>query len=249
MTSENNFDFTVIIALHKMEDDLKEFVTWFNYVSKDLHNILFIIKDSGFNSKYIKKLNKYPNLIAISEKDNSLYKAWNQAIKYVPTEFVIFLGITDRITHVPKIFRNLSNIQSDLIYFDYIENNSNNYYIKKVDKRFPLKSFPVNIKFCFSCSLIRKRVIDQYPFNFENDYNILGDLAWILRIWKKLRISYILTTPFIIFKKGGISNNPLYFKRRLAEYFTILKYNNYNVMHFLIYYLGSFIKTIILKSN
>tara|TARA_B100000212_G_C27286163_1_gene495284 strand:+ start:84 stop:827 length:744 start_codon:yes stop_codon:yes gene_type:complete len=245
----SNYIFTVIVSLHNMKSELAEFIQWFKDDQEKIKNIFYIIKDTGYNFETLKKIKNYKNILIISEPDNSLYEAWNRVLPLVKTDYVMFHGISDRISHIPgNLSNHLKISKSDVIYFDFIGNNKKNYQLKNVSQNFAIQTFPINLKFCFSCSLIKKDKLLKKPFNFSFNFKILGDLDWIIRNKNNLQFEYYPLLPFLIFDTSGCSKNKKYFNIRLKEYFYIIKSNNYSFIHFVVYYLGSFIKTVIFKS-
>ena len=245
----NNYIFTVIVSLHNMKSELADFIQWFKHEQENIKNIFYIIKDTGHNFETLKKIKNYKNILIISEPDNSLYEAWNRVLPLVKTNYVMFHGISDRISHIPGNLPNHLKIStSDVIYFDFVGNNKNIYRLKKVNQNFPIQKFPINLKFCFSCSLLKKETLLKKPFNCFYNFKILGDLDWIIRNKKNLKFEYYPITPFLIFDTSGCSKNQKFFNIRLKEYLNIIQSNNYSIIHFVVYYLGSFIKTVIFKS-
>ncbi|AQL29784.1 MULTISPECIES: hypothetical protein [unclassified Prochlorococcus] len=245
----NNYIFTVVVSLHNMKSELADFIQWFKDEQENIKNIFYIIKDTGYNFETLKKIKNYKNILIISEPDNSLYEAWNRVLPLVKTNYVMFHGISDRISHVPINLQNYLKIStSDVIYFDFIGNSNKIYKLKNVNQKFALQKFPINLKFCFSCSLIKKESLLKNPFNCNYEYKILGDLDWIIRNKKNLEFRYYATLPFLIFDTSGCSKNYKFFNVRLKEYLNIINSNNYSFIHYVVYFLGTFIKTIIFKS-
>ena len=70
----NNYIFTVIVSLHYMNRELEDFIQWFKDEQENIKNVFYIIKDTGNNSKTLKKIENYKNILIISEPDNSLYE-------------------------------------------------------------------------------------------------------------------------------------------------------------------------------
>ncbi len=247
MTNRIQYSFTVIVALHKMQEELQDFIDWVNEYNHNLNKIFFILKDSGFNKKHLESLNYQENLKIIIREDNSIYEAWNQAIVYVPTKYVMFLGITDRLKTIPnELFKSFDD--EDLIYFDFLKKDVKNTKTKTVNKNSLVRKFPINISFCFSSSLIKKEFLTKNKFCSNFEYKIIGDVDWLISNLNIIKSTYVDIQPFVIFETMGISNSPYFFKQRMKEYRMITKINKYSILHFIFYYIASLIK-IILKSD
>lgn len=143
---------------------------------KSFEHLIMDNKSSDGTKAIIEKFQKkYPKLKFYSKKDQGIYNAMNQGIKYAKGEWLYFLGADDSFfdaSVLQRIFGNKDHERFDFIYGDVEWGETGKLY----DGRFTeAKLFEKNI--CHQAIFIRKSILLKFG-GFDESFKILAD--WII---------------------------------------------------------------------
>lgn len=239
---------TVIIALHKQRKEYFEWVDWIRANHPVLSSITFLIKDSGYNRDLIDMCSDFKNVVFISCGDSSIYDAWNQALDFVDTSYVMFLGVTDRLV-VSSLQQHTTTSEEqkrkpNLIGLPFIFSNRGQLDFQVGDTQTLIKSFPARPGFCFSSAIFDVELCRSFRFNCE--FKVLGDFEFLVRASSSIEFISLDTEPVVIFDMGGVSNRLTMFQLRTREYRRIVQSFQLGWLHFCVYYFLSFCRTTVL---
>ena len=197
---------SVIVNFHNSEKYLDNCIR--SILSQEYQNFELILWDnhSTDNSKKIVENYKDRRINYFFNKDkSSLYKARNQAIKASNEELIAFLDSDDwwekdYLSSRVKIF---DDKKYDYFYTNvYLYNEKNNK--KKINKNFILPNGKIynflakDYFIIISGLIIRKKIIEQFGF-FDENYNIIGDFDYVMRISKKLN-AHSISKPLVFYR-------------------------------------------------
>ena len=213
---------------------------------KSVHNQIkysnyeHIIIDNQSVDKTKDIVNKYSQIIFLSEKDNGIYDAWNKGIEIASGEYVIFLSSDDEM-HNNKVFYDLNNQihNIDAIFHSNVcrINSLGEVIMSKNNSIFdpPIIRIPPHPSTIYPLSILKKN-------KFDKNYKICGDTEHYFRIKNSVKINFLNLTT-VNFRIGGVSNQRKYSLLKWKEKnFIRLKYK-ISIPKKLIYM--SFIKAII----
>ena len=168
---------TVVIVVYKDDENLKKCLKSvpFEIKRSEIH---FLVKDAEVRNapKFIKEYSvNYRNFQYISNKDYGIYDGMNQALEYVNTTFVLFLGADDELIITNKAYKRIVNkyFKNDsvsMVYGDVLLRKDGRVYDGKFSKYKILKR---NI--CHQAIMYRTECLERYKFNTE--YRSLADYA------------------------------------------------------------------------
>ena len=197
---------SVIVNFHNSEKYLDNCIR--SILSQEYKNFELILWDNNStdNSKKIVENYKDKRIKYFFNKEkSSLYKARNQAIKASSEELIAFLDSDDwwekdYLSSRAKIFDNKNY---DYFYSNvYLYNEKNKK--KKIYKNFILpngKIYNFLAKDYFviiSGLIIRRKIIEQFGF-FDENFNIIGDFDYLMRISKKLN-AHSISKPLVFYR-------------------------------------------------
>lgn len=184
-------------------------------------NIDIIIKSVKKNHYYEKQVKQKSNITVKVQPDISIYDAMNQALNYVKTDYVIFIGVNDIISSVAA--ERVSAILSDK--FDaYIFGVKIGSRITKIEK------FGSILCFHHQGTIMKTHLYRKYG-GFVN-YEIHADLALLNEIASKhtsFRYKELGGEYVVDYDLGGTSNSGANAFRSIKELYSIFKKyeNNY----------------------
>ena len=161
------------------------------------------------------------NLIQIKLLKNKLQmkvvlEGLNNAYKLVSGKFIILLHSGDLLYSpqtLEKVKKNISD-QTDLIICNCIFFDNSN----KVKRIWEISNHNLNLDNCYNIphttSIMKVNLVNEIGY-YNLNFKIASDTEYILRIFKKRKINYILSNDFLCFMKlGGLSTvQNLYLKR------------------------------------
>lgn len=224
-------DITFIIATKNNISKLYKTVSSIERTFKGV-NYNIIIKDNGSLPKNKKSIKKIKNVTHFfSNKDKSIYEAWNYSMQFVKTKYVSFLGVED------KINKNYINF----LYYCHLNRNTDFFYCKarligtnktigaKTNKLFwPFVMPIVHVGGIFKTNFLKK-------YNYNKNLKISGDYDVFIRTNKKIKILFY-NKICVFMKVGGISQDPKKDNLRILEMFKSIK-KNYNIVFAILYFL------------
>ena len=203
--------FTIITSTYNSSYSLLETAT--SIRNQTYNNIEWIIIDGLSSDNTLEIINKNLDIINkfISEKDKSIYDAWNKATKFITGDWVIYLGAGD-IFHNENTLKNLishfpkSYTSYDLLYCNvFITNKFNEirYLSRKISLNYfehgrialPNHQGVLHSKKCFTKGIV-----------FDPNMKIAGDSKFLMEILKSGNIKHIDYT-LTHMKDDGVSNN------------------------------------------
>jgi len=162
-------------------------------------NIEHIIIDGGSTDGTLEKLNKYPHLKIISEKDNGLYDAINKGLALAKGDIIGILNSDD--LYAPDIFNLVAKtFESDpaLLHICgrsivFKKNDGNITIINRRKSKYCMKlkaKYIIYHPFQINARFFRKEIFKNYG-KFSLDYPVMADLQFMLRLTKyKIKSKY-----------------------------------------------------------
>ena len=146
--------------------------------------------------------------IAVSEKDNGLYDAWNKGIVRSKGDWILFIGADDVLEDgAISAYQELIELNADKE-FDYISANvnyidNNGRIIKTLGSAWDWNVFQKKMNVAHVASLHNKRLFDEIGL-FDLNYKICADYELLLRKRDKLRALFMPVTVASM-QMGGVS--------------------------------------------
>lgn len=165
-----------------MKSELTLLMAFINIDEFHRSNMRSLIQDAKFAKIVVKISHPYKKfyqihkLMIICGPDSSIYNAWNQSLKFIPTKYVTFLGCGDSI--------------SGLNFSDY----------RGFDITFPRNS---QGKFFHCGAIFNTALVNRYKFN-EN-YKIIADYEQYLRMRLANAIAINIGLYQVHMEPGGMS--------------------------------------------
>ena len=105
---------SVVVATFNASEQLPDFFECFSKIDKSEYQLIII--DGASTDDTCKIINLNSSLVDhfISERDNGIYDAWNKGLKFVQSDWVLFLGADDRIISG----QGFKNSVAELIHLD-----------------------------------------------------------------------------------------------------------------------------------
>jgi|GEM_PF-6977765 len=119
--------------------------------------------------------------IQISEKDNSVYEAWNKGIKVARGEWICFLNTDDELKAIgmDRIYDKLENLSTKIVNFKVeVRNQSNNRVIRKKTK-YNFKQI-ISSPVYFNGFIFHRTVFDQVGL-FNSEFRNCSDQDFLWR--------------------------------------------------------------------
>lgn len=94
MITKNASNISIIIATYNSEQTLEKCLSSIRNQSLSAN---VYVADGGSTDSTLDVLSKFQDVVthAVSERDNGVFDAWNKALKFVSTDWVMFLGSDD----------------------------------------------------------------------------------------------------------------------------------------------------------
>lgn len=202
--------FSLIIATYNSSKSITKCIN--SILNQEFDNFEVIIKDNNSEDQTVriiknlfqkKKFNKF-NLIVSA--DNSVYEAWNIALKKSKGSYIMFLGSDD--------FLNKNALKE---YYGYIRKNkypiyvycraqkinSKNILLNTIGDQFNINLFKTHMCIVHTGSIQHKKIFDLYGY-FNTNYKIAGDYEFLLRFYKYENIHF-LNKILLKSSVGGLS--------------------------------------------
>lgn len=202
-------DIAVVTVTFNAEQDIE--VTLKSVLEQNYKNLSYVVMDGGSSDGTISIINSYKEALlkkgialqVISEKDNGIYNAMNNSLKYINSEYVLFLNAGDYFTDantISAIFNDSNILEYDVIYGDYYLYYQN--YRKYVESlsyiMLPNQMISTHQSFFVKTGLLQNR-----PYN--ECYKMAADYDFFLEMFLKGKSFFHVNVPVVYFKTEGIS--------------------------------------------
>ena len=198
-----------------------------------------IIIDSFSEDRTYKLVQKFNSdkIIKKQIKDNSCFEGLNNAYKYISGKFIILLHSGDLLYSQQTLEIIKDNIQkkTDLLICNCIFFNK----INRVKRIWNVSLKNLNQKNCYkiphTATVMNAKLIEEIG-DYNLSFKISSDTEYILRIFKKKNIKYIILNEFLCFMKlGGLSTSYRFMLKKIKEdlniYFTIFGINKFMFLY------------------
>jgi len=197
---------SIIVNFHNSEKYLDNCIR--SILAQDYQNFEIILWDNSStdnSKKIVENFNDERIKYFFNKEKSSLYKARNQAIKASNSDLIAFLDSDDwwekdYLSSRENIFNNTN--------YDYFYCNVNLYYEKNQKKKryknfilpngkiynFLAKDYFIII----SGLIIRRKIIEQFG-TFDENFNIIGDFDYVMKISKKLN-AHSVSKPLVFYR-------------------------------------------------
>lgn len=235
--------FSIVIATFNSEKYISRCIDSIVKQNKQLYELIIIDgKSTDRTLNIVKQYDKYVD-ICISESDRGIYDAWNKALKFVTTDWIMFMGSDDIMVENAldeyKLFIEKNNIEStqiDLITSKIILFNEKNSNIKEFGNEFKWNEFIKKMTIAHPGALHSRNFIDKNG-SFNIKYRIVGDYEYFLRYGCGLKTKHF-DKVMIYMQEGGVSNS---FKAVLEHTVAQLRNKNVNNRYAYCYFLRTFL--------
>ncbi len=180
-------------------------------ISKDLHNVEYIVIDGNSTDGSVDIIKKYESKINfwISESDSGIYNAMNKGIRNATGKYILFVNSGDVIKEDCDLQSIISQIAGeDIVYFDMeiADNLSNTSYIKPYPNHPDFKYFAEDT-LPHTASFIKKELLVKYGY-YSEEKKITSDWAFFIDAVCLLNCTYRhIDGCFSTFYIDGISSN------------------------------------------
>ena len=236
--------FTIITSTYNAASTLPRLLD--SLASQTCRDFNWIVQDgaSSDNTMQIVEqyLNRLPEILADTEKDNGIYDAWNKAINRWNNnlgKWVLFLGADDKLCNEDTLEKSkqiLSVLSNEVLFA------AGNIYIVNYGSKIEKIPITVNISNSFKkrylgtplphSGLFQNRsLFSQSPF--DSTFKIAGDYDFILKHWKFKFQTRPLNMYITDMSSGGISGNSQYTLLAFDEFLKIIK--KHSIKYYLIY--------------
>lgn len=227
---------TVITVTLNSESTLKK--TLDSVSAQSYKGIEHIIVDGGSkdSTELIIKKHKSDLIKYYVYPGSSIYEAMNYGIKMASNEFIAFLNSDDYYLDSDSISMAMKHFESsnelDAVFSDVEFFSASNE--SKVVRGYNCKNFlPILLNDGIMPphpGIVIKKSLYQELGGFSNSYKIASDFDFLLRLFKKHRIKYLVTGKiFVRMRIGGISTRGLTSKFQITmEIYRSLKSNGVN---------------------
>ena len=184
-------------------------------LNQDFADFEYLIKDGQSDDSTLEIAEKYRNRFQeknipfriISEKDEGLYDAMNQAAGCAEGEWIIYINAGDALfdEHVLKCLSSEISGSADVIYGDAVLLENDRYKLLKAGSIERFKNYnPI----CHQASLTRTEIIRKY--SFDPKYEIAADFDLFLKACLSNEKGFKKTDfAFCVFRLGGISSKKI----------------------------------------
>jgi glycosyltransferase involved in cell wall biosynthesis len=228
----------IVVAVHHEEKALRDMLDWVEIFDSVKANVEFYFCDSGYNKELLKEFCSHCERAEFhSESDRGIYDAWNEGLARIDSDYVAFLGVTDRV-HEQFVFDRSMLRDVDVLVYDFLRIEKSRPFPVQLSRPY-YSRLPFRMKFCFSSAVFSRQLLVENPF--DADFKIIGDLDWLWRHKDDIRISH---GPgfFCEFEAGGISNQLCSHVARMKEYYRISDSLGFKVQNALPYLAFSTLK-------
>jgi glycosyltransferase involved in cell wall biosynthesis len=230
---------SIIMNCHNGEKFLHESLK--SVLSQNYNNWELIFFDNSstdkskkiFNSFKDSRLKYFYNQIKIN-----LYDARNKAIIKTKGEFVAFLDTDDwwerdNLSSRKKFFYDtkFSFSYSNCYYYFQKNKKKKIFSNNNLPSGYIFNNLSENYQVNLSSIIIRRSFLQDQPYIFNKNYNIIGDFDLILRLSEK-NLVHCVNTPLVSIRYHNENfshlNRDLFFKEYKDWYSRVIKFENYN---------------------
>ncbi|MBU2892236.1 glycosyltransferase [Colwellia sp. D2M02] len=147
-------------------------------------------------------------LRCVSENDTGVYDAFNKGILMADGDVIHILNADDCYAHeqvVSNVMATITQEESDLCHGYIHQVNSQGNVVKRVGKQLTKNELLQKMRIAHPSVFVRKSVYDNYG-RFSQGFKVAGDHEFLLRVWSKVRISFI-PEVLVNMRLGGLSNS------------------------------------------
>jgi glycosyltransferase len=195
-------------------------------LSQSFKNFEHIIYDGMSNDgtkfivkKYLNKKTRY-----ICRRDKNYYEALNYAIKSARGDYIGILNAGDKYFNssiLEKVNKKIWTTKCDLLFGNLIYFSDKNYSTRFWNFQIKDLNSLSALKIASPTLFIKKKFAMSNLYNTK--YNISSDTDFNIRISRK-NLNYVYLNQFIVLMKtGGLSTNPKFFLKKMAQDILILK--------------------------
>lgn len=207
--------FSILVVTYNAESYIDN--TLQSIKSQTLEDYEIIIKDGCSSDNTVFFAKKYSDVIIISEPDNGIYDAMNQALIYAKGEFIIFINAGDQLFNkqtlldLEKVARAHTN-SNTIIYGDIVRKGQ----IERMPSKYnEFMSFRKTI--CHQSIIYNRKVFELIGF-YDTNYKISSDYEHLLRCRNK-------GTNFVYIRQVISSYLGDGFSEKKENYFLTIKEN------------------------
>lgn len=224
--------FSIVIV--SLNPGNKIFYTIDSILLQDFKNYEIVVKDGLSTNIDLKQIKNKVGLL-VSQKDDGIYDAMNQAYSLIRGSYVLFLNCGDRFYDkdvLTTAYKILKTNDFDILFGNYIREG----YVFKQSKK--INSFNIFRKPINQQTIFHKADLLKKMNCFDLNYKIASDYDFQVKLYfNKIQFNYI-NKVFINYEGGGYSENSLNSNQGYKEINSIRKkyFKNYflfNLIQFL----------------
>lgn len=205
----SKYTFSIITVCYNAQDTIANTIS--SLLGQNCDDYEYIVKDGkssdntlDITNSLVKESNK---VHIVSEEDNGIYDAMNEAVKMAQGEYIYFLNAGDRFAEkdiLTRIKNELSIKQADVIYGNIIQlHDDNRAIIRKYSNICRNRLYFLSGDcICHQAMFARRELFDSQ--NFDTSYKVCADREWqLFNITRNKTFHYIdanianvLTTGF-----------------------------------------------------
>jgi glycosyltransferase involved in cell wall biosynthesis len=186
------------------------------------HIICDGMSNDGTKSIVKEYLNKNTRYICI--RDKNYYEALNYAIKSARGDYIGILNAGDKYFNsgiLEKVNKKILTTKCDLLFGNLIYFNDKNYSTRIWNFQIKDLNSLSALKIASPTLFVKKKIAISNLYNTK--YNISSDTDFNIRISKK-NLNYVYLNQFMVLMKiGGLSTNPKFFLKKMAQDILILR--------------------------
>ena len=186
------------------------------------HIICDGMSNDGTKSIVKEYLNK--NTRYICRRDKNYYEALNYAIKSARGDYIGILNAGDKYFNsgiLEKVNKKILTTKCDLLFGNLIYFNDKNYSTRIWNFQIKDLNSLSALKIASPTLFVKKKIAISNLYNTK--YNISSDTDFNIRISKK-NLNYVYLNQFMVLMKiGGLSTNPKFFLKKMAQDILILR--------------------------
>ena len=173
----------------------------------------YIVVDGGSTDGSLDLIRSNESLIHqwTSEPDRGLYHAMNKGLSMASGDYVWFMNSGDALydAHTLEAVMQAAKTGADFIYGDTMFISPDGHDIglmsKATPKKLPLKpgpnTFAGGMNICHQSVVVKRQLAPEY----KEQYRMVADIDWIIRILKQKPKTALCAQPLARFELGGIS--------------------------------------------
>ena len=168
------------------------------------YEVIIIDADSDDGSKEVLQsyLNKFTDILYISEPDMGIYDGMNKGVDRASGDFVYFLNLGDRFCAPDTIERAVAELGEDDIYYGSVIIDGKE---KKYPRQLSLLYFLCGCMVCHQAIFARKHTLVNLPFDI--DIRICADRVWLTSQYRMGARIKRINVPIAEYDHTGISSD------------------------------------------